>query len=71
MRATNLSTSDGKVGKNAVFFVLVSGVGLEALPLAVVPEFEGVVEGGRQNVLAIRGKFDEGHGGIVIVYQCF
>jgi hypothetical protein len=36
-------TCDTEVGEDAVFLVLVAGVGLETLALAIVPQLERVV----------------------------
>ena len=44
-----------------------TAVRFQALAFAVVPEFEGVVEGGCEDVLAVRGELDEGDRGVVIV----
>ena len=60
---------DGKVGKDTVLLVLVPAVRLQALALAVVPQLQGVVEGGCQDVLAVWRELDEGHGRVVIVDQ--
>ena len=66
-----LSPRDGKISKDAILFVLVPGVRLETLALAVVPQFEGVVEGGSQDVLPIRRELDERDGRVVVVDQRF
>ena len=44
-------------------------VGLEALALGVVPQFERVVQSGGQDVLAVGGELDEGHRRVVVVDQ--
>ena len=54
-----LPTGDREVGKDAVLFVFVTRVGLEALALRVVPQLECVVERGCQDVLAIGTKLDK------------
>lgn len=64
-----LSSRNAKVGKYAIFLILVSRVGLETLAPAVVPQLEGVVQRGGQDVLAVGAELDEGHGGVVVVYQ--
>ena len=51
-----LAARDREVGEDAVLFVLVLGVRLQALALRVVPQLQGVVQRGRQNVLACKGK---------------
>ncbi len=48
-------TRDAEVGKDAVLLILVSGVGLEALALAVVPQLQRVVQRRRQDVLSQKG----------------
>ena len=62
-----LAAGDGEVGEHAVLLVLVPGVGLQALALRVVPQLQGVVERGRQDVLAVGRELDEGHGRVVVV----
>ena len=64
-----LAASDRKVGEDAVFLVLVSAVRLQTFALAVVPQLQGVVKGGCQDVLAVGRELDEGHGRVVIVDQ--
>ena len=62
-----LAPGDGEVSKDAILLVLVAAVRFQALAFAVVPEFEGVVEGGCEDVLAVRGELDKGDRGVVIV----
>ena len=64
-----LAPGDRKVGKDAILFVLVAAVGLQTLALAVVPQLEGVVEGGCQDVLPVGRELDEGHRRVVVVDQ--
>jgi len=66
-----LSPGHRKVCKNAIFFVLVTTVRFQAFAFAVVPQFEGVVEGGSQDVFAVGGELDEGDGRVVVVDQGF
>jgi hypothetical protein len=63
------TTCNTEVGKNAIFFILVSRVGLEALALAVIPQFEGVVEGGRQDIFTIGRELDKADRRIIIINQ--
>lgn len=65
-----LATSHREVGENAVSFVLVSSVRLQALPLRVVPKLKGVIEGGRKDVLSVRRELNEGNGRVVVVDEC-
>ena len=46
-------------------------VGLQTLSLAVVPEFEGVVQGGSKDILAVWRELDKGNGRVVVVNQRF
>lgn len=62
-----LAAGDGEVGEDAVLFILVSGVRLEAFALGVVPQLERVVERRGEDVLAVRGELDERHRRIVVV----
>lgn len=48
-----------------------SGVCLEALPSAVVPQFESVVQRRREDVLAVGRELDEGDRRVVVVDQRF
>lgn len=66
-----LSASDGKVGEYTVLLVLVARVGFEAFALRVVPQFEGVVKSGGQNVLAIRGELDKRYWWVFVVDEGF
>jgi hypothetical protein len=66
-----LSTSHGKVGKYTVFLIPVASVGLQTFSFTVVPQFEGVVQSGGQNVLAVWREFHKRDGWIIIVYECF
>jgi hypothetical protein len=66
-----LSTRDRKISKDAIFFVLVPGVRFETLSLAVVPQFESVVEGGSQDVLPVRRELDERNGRVIVVDERF
>ncbi len=62
-----LASGDGEVGKDAVLLVLVARVRLERLALGVVPQFERGVESGGEDVLAVGGELDVGHGRVVVV----
>lgn len=66
-----LATGDGKVGKDAVLFVLVSCVGLKTLAFGVVPQLERIVQRGCQDVLAVGAELDKRDGRVVIVDQSF
>lgn len=48
-----LTTGDGKIGKNAILFISMAGVGLQTFAFGVIPQLQGVVERGGQNILAI------------------
>lgn len=66
-----LSTGDWEVGKYTVFLVFVARVSLQAFALRVVPQLECIVECGSQDVFAIRREFNERHGWIVVINECF
>ena len=66
-----LSSRHGKVSKYAILFVLVAGVGLEALALAIVPELERVVQSRRQDVFPIGGELNERYGRVIVVDERF
>jgi len=58
-----------EVGEDAVFFILVALIGLEAFAFGVIPQLESVVQCRGQDVLAVGGKLDETDGRIVVVDQ--
>ena len=64
-----LAAGHRKVGENTVFLILVSRVRFEALALGVIPQFQRVVQRGRQDVFAVGTELDKGDRGIVVVYQ--
>lgn len=66
---THLPTCHGEVGKYAVLLILVAGVCLQALPFAVVPELQCVVQSCSQDVLAIWRELHEGHRRIVVINE--
>ena len=55
-----LAAGHREIGENAVLFVLQASVVLQTLALRVVPQFERVVQGGGENVLAIRRELHKG-----------
>ena len=68
-RNNPLSTRHGKICKNAIFFIFVPAVRFEAFAFAVVPQLEGVVECGGEDVLSVGRKLDERDRRVVVVDQ--
>ena len=63
------ATGHRKVGKNTIFLILVSGIGLQAFAFGVVPKLQGVVQGGGQDVFTVGTELDKRDRGIVVVYK--
>ena len=63
------ATGHRKVGKNTIFLILVSRVGLQAFAFGVVPKLQSVVQGGGQDVFTVGTELDKRDRGIVVVYQ--
>lgn len=68
---THLPTCYRKVRENAILFVFVSAIRFQTFPFTVIPQFQCVVQRCRQNVFAIRRKFNKRYWRIIIIYQCF
>lgn len=64
-----LAASDGKVGKDAIFFVFVALIRLEAFALGVVPQLKRVVQSSGENVFTVWRKLDKANRRIVVVDQ--
>ena len=64
-----LSTGHRKICEDAILFVFVAAVRFQALAFAVVPQLEGVVERGSQDVLSVGRELDEGDRRVVVVDQ--
>lgn len=64
-----LPASDREIRKDAILFVPVARVRLQALALGVVPQLQGVVQCRRQNVLPVWRELDEAHRRILVVDQ--
>lgn len=65
---TYLPSCHWEICKDAVFLIAVSSVSLEALALAVVPQFQCVVQCGCQNILSIWWELHKWYRRIVVIY---
>ncbi|KAL4679030.1 hypothetical protein H8959_008680 [Pygathrix nigripes] len=68
-RHNPLPASNREIGKYAVFLILVASVHLQALPAAVVPELQSVVQSGSQDVSAVLGELHQRHRWVVIISE--
>ncbi len=66
-----LAAGHGEVGEDAVLFVAVTRIRLEAFAFGVIPQLESVVQRGGEDVLAVRRELDKTHGRVVVVDQRF
>lgn len=67
MQMAYLAAGNRKIGEYAVFLIFVSGVCLQAFALRIVPQFQCVVQCGRQNVFAIGREFHKRHRRIIVI----